>query len=298
MKGWLITNAFLNTNKFSEINLWLLESAKKQNIELEIKTNSELLAILDNKPPSEILHEWGEPDFVLFWDKDIRLASYLEMLGLRLFNCSKAIAACDDKSLTHLLLKKEGIPMPKTILAPMTFSNIGYTNLDFLEEVEKVFAYPIIVKECFGSFGMQVYKVETKEELYEIVKKREGSPLLFQEFIATSNGRDIRLQVVGNQVVASMYRYSDNGDFRANITNGGKMKPYDPTEEQIEIALSACRALELDFAGVDILFGENEEPIVCEVNSNAHFKNIHDCTGVNVADFIMEYIIKKIIIKK
>ena len=39
----------------------------------------------------------------------------------------------------------------------------------------------------------------------------------------------------------------------------------------------------------DILFGENG-PILCEVNSNAHFKNIYDCTGENVADYIIEYI--------
>ena len=49
--------------------------------------------------------------------------------------------------------------------------------------------------------------------------------------------------------------------------------------------------MNLDFAGVDILFGENDEPILCEVNSNAHFKNILDCTGVNVAQCILDYII-------
>jgi glutathione synthase/RimK-type ligase-like ATP-grasp enzyme len=93
-----------------------------------------------------------------------------------------------------------------------------------------------------------------------------------------------------------MYRYSENGDFRANVSNGGKMKYYEPTKEQIDLAILSCKTLGLDFGGVDILFGENQEPIVCEVNSNAHFKNIFDCTGVNVADTIMEYIIKRICI--
>jgi RimK family alpha-L-glutamate ligase len=120
--------------------------------------------------------------------------------------------------------------------------------------------------------------------------------MLFQEFIKSSKGKDLRLQVVGNQVVAAMYRYSENGDFRANITNGGKMKLFDPSEEQVELAIKCCKIIGLDFAGVDILFGENQEPIVCEVNSNAHFKNIFDCTGINVADCILEYIIKRICI--
>jgi RimK family alpha-L-glutamate ligase len=117
--------------------------------------------------------------------------------------------------------------------------------------------------------------------------------MLIQEYIATSKGRDIRLNVVGGKVVACMYRYAVDDDFRANITNGAKMKNYEPTNEQIEMALSACELLGLDFGGVDILFGDNETPILCEVNSNAHFKNIFDCTGINVADHIVEHIMKR-----
>jgi RimK family alpha-L-glutamate ligase len=154
----------------------------------------------------------------------------------------------------------------------------------------------MIIKECFGSFGQQVYLVNNKQEMKDKLQEIGTRPLLFQEFIGSSIGKDIRLQVVGNQVVATMYRYSDNGDFRANISNGGKMKPFEPTKEQTDIAIQCCRILGLDFAGVDILFGEDQEPIVCEVNSNAHFKNIYDCTGVNVADAIMELIIKRICI--
>ena len=88
--------------------------------------------------------------------------------------------------------------------------------------------------------------------------------------------------------MASMLRYNDN-DFRANITNGGSMEKYNPTKEEVKMAIDTCKALNLDFGGVDILFGENG-PILCEVNSNAHFKNIYDCTGENVADYIIEYI--------
>lgn len=50
-------------------------------------------------------------------------------------------------------------------------------------------------------------------------------------------------------------------DFRANITNGGKMEQYNPTQKQQDMALNVCRALGLDFAGVDLMFGENDEPI-------------------------------------
>ena len=121
--------------------------------------------------------------------------------------------------------------------------------------------------------------------------------MLFQRFLSESAGRDIRLQVVGDQVIASMYRYSTDGDFRANITNGGSMKRYEPSPEEISLALRSTRALGLDFAGVDLLFGA-DGPVVCEVNSNAPFKNIYDCTGVNAADAIIAHISSTLITRK
>ena len=56
------------------------------------------------------------------------------------------------------------------------------------------------------------------------------------------------------------------------------------------MALEVCRELGLDFGGIDILFGEDDMPVFCEANSNAHFKNLYDCTGINVADAIISYI--------
>jgi RimK family alpha-L-glutamate ligase len=289
MTGWLIVNEFLYSSKFNEIHQWLLDAANRQGILMQQKTNAQILVdtAMDSVKKPEV-------DFVLFWDKDIRLARYLEQLGYSVFNSSEAIGTCDDKSLTHLALMKERIRMPRTILAPMTYENIGYTNFSFLERAADLLGFPMIVKECFGSFGQQVYLVKNYQQLKEMVLKLRSKKLLFQEYIATSFGRDLRLQVVGDQVIASMYRYSENGDFRANLTLGGNMKPHVPTQEQEALAVSCCKIIGLDFAGVDLLFGKDGEPIVCEVNSNAHFKNIYDCTGVNAADAILAHIKKQV----
>lgn len=291
MNAWLIANHFLMSNKFSELTDWLFQAAKASNIEMEIKTNAECLAFL-GRGGEEAFRKFHKklPEFVLFWDKDVRLASYLESIGIPVYNSSRSIALCDDKSMTHLTLERYKIPMPKTILAPMTYENIGYTDYDFLMQVGEELCYPLVVKECFGSFGAQVFLAKDEFDLLEKVKRIGVKPMLFQEFIKSSEGRDLRLQVVGNQVVAAMYRYSDV-DFRANISNGGKMKAYQPTDEQIALALECSKRLGLSFAGVDLLFGENDEPIVCEVNSNAHFKNIFDCTGVDTAKQIIDYIL-------
>lgn len=293
-KAWLVTNEFLNTHKYSELAMWLVDAARRYDIELVVKTNAELLVGIGTSYVIEKMIQKENPAFVLFWDKDIRLAEYLESLSLRLFNTAKSIEICDNKAMTHIALKQKNIRMPKTILAPMTYANIGYTNYNFVDIMIEQLGFPMVVKECYGSFGQQVYLVHNTDELRTCIDQIGAKPFLAQEYIASSFARDIRLNVVGDEVVATMYRYSDTGDFRANISNGGKMKCYDPTKEQIKLAVDCVKALDLDFAGVDLLFDENDRPIVCEVNSNAHFKNIYDCTKVNVAEHILAYICNRL----
>lgn len=291
MNGWLVVNGYLNSNKFEEIYEWLICAAKERNCRLRKVTNDQLLSAVGIESGAV---KWNnKPDFVLFWDKDYKLARLLENSGLRLFNNAAAIEICDDKALTFLSLKNEEIKMPKTFLAPMTFEK-QYSDYAFLMQVEGQLGFPFIIKANKGSFGAQVYMVKNHSEAIETIKKIENNEFIMQQYIQSSKGRDVRIHVVGDKIVAAMKRVNKD-DFRANITNGGKMEKIQPTAEQTKMALEVCKALNLDFAGVDIMFGENEEPVFCEVNSNAHFKNIFDCTGINVANSIMDYIIEKVL---
>ncbi len=160
-----------------------------------------------------------------------------------------------------------------------------------LVEWDKLLGYPLVVKEAYGSFGQQVYLIQTENELIELVKTLKHKPFILQEFIEKSRGRDIRINVVGDKVIAAMKRTSEH-DFRANMTNGGQGSPYTPTEAEAELAIAAARILGVDFAGVDLLFGE-DGPLLCEVNSNSHLLNIYDCTGINIADAMFDYMIKR-----
>ena len=284
--GWLVINHFLQTNKFTDLYERLSQGARQAGLSLIVKTGSDLLYCLSH---GFVIPQEKLPDFVLFWDKDIRLAQTLESMGLKLFNSAKAIALCDDKSQTHMALAGF-VSMPKTICAPMTYSGVGYSDVTFVRDAISVLGLPLVIKECFGSFGAQVYLCHTEQEAENKAKELAGQPFIMQSFIAESFGKDLRLQVVGDHVVAAMLRYNEKGDFRAGITGGGSMAPYEPSEEQCALAVSVCKKLGLDFAGVDFLFGKDGEMILCEVNSNAHFKNLYDCTGVNVATKIMNYI--------
>lgn len=295
IKGVLVVNHFLKNGKFNKLYQWLEKSTYELDIELSVLSNRELMFdSMNNKLKDKQI------DFILFWDKDILLAKYLENLGYKVFNSSRAIEYCDDKALMHVMLVNKGIDCPRTFIPPFTFNEyIDVDNDDFkeyLEEIIQVLKYPFIIKARKGSFGEQVHLIKDKEQLYEVLQKYKANDIIFQEYIKTSHGRDMRLQVVGDNVVAAMYRFSDS-DFRANITNGGKMKSITPSKEAVELAIKAAKALELDFAGVDILYGENNKPILCEVNSNAHFINLYEATKINVADYIIKHIKESILNK-
>lgn len=292
MQGWLIVNGYLKSEKFEEIYRWLIDAAEKEGIKLREISNDQLDSILPANPQET---DWASrPDFVLFWDKDVKLARLLEREGFQVFNSAEGIEACDDKALTFIKLKNKNIEMPKTFIAPMTFDK-EYPDYTFVLQVQESLGYPMIIKENKGSFGEQVYLVENYYDAVEKIKSIGHDEFIMQEYIESSKGRDVRIHVVGNQIVTAMERRNDN-DFRANVTNGGRMKKYIPTKEQAEMAVTVCRELGVDFAGVDIMFGKDDEPVLCEVNSNAHFKNIFDCTGVNVAEHIMKYIKGKILV--
>lgn len=286
MKGWLVVNEFVHTEKFNELFAMLLEAAKREKVELVKCLGATAWVELEKNDYKRL----PGVDFILFWDKDVKLARALEKTGVRVFNSSEAIANCDDKAKTYIELKTHSdIPMPKTLIAPKKFHADGELSETFLNAVREELGFPCIVKECMGSFGQQVYMANDAVSFAKILREIGSRDCLVQEYVKTSYGRDIRVQVVGERVVATMYRYNDN-DFRANVSNGGSMKNYEPNEAQKEIAVNACKYLGLDFGGVDILFGKDDAPIVCEVNSNAHFKNLYDCTGINVADEIIRHI--------
>ena len=281
MLGWLIVNGFLGSNKFNELYNYLQNSANEYGILLQIKSNDELVGELSSG--FEKL-----PDFAIFWDKDVYLAKRLEESGVRLFNSATAVEICDNKILTALTLNNK-VKTPKTIIAPKTFEGVNYSDKTFLKNATKELGFPLIIKEAYGSFGHQVYLANDYLSAEKIVDRLGHKDFLMQEFISSSYGKDVRVNVVGGKVVCAMLRYNEN-DFRSNISSGGKMKKITLNSKQEELAVKVCCIIGLDFAGVDFLFGENDQQILCEGNSNPHFKSRLECTVVDMSKEIIKYI--------
>lgn len=229
-------------------------------------------------------------DAAIYLDKDIDIARMLESVGVKLFNSAEAIALSDNKMSTHIKLSSAGITSPVTVASPLYYR--GDDNEFFLEKTAEILGYPMVIKECHGSFGAQVYLANNLNEAREIRRRLLGKSHIYQEYISSSVGHDTRVIVLGGRVVAAMKRVNDS-DFRSNIELGGKAIKIDNLNEKYsKIAIKSAFALGLDYAGIDILDGDDGEPIVCEVNSNAYFNAISKATGVDVAKEYAEYVIK------
>ena len=180
------------------------------------------------------------------------------------------------------LLAGEGLGVPRTIM-----SN---NYLEFSRLIDNI-GLPTIIKLLSGTHGMGVILAETKinaESLFETFYKMKQKAMI-QEFIAESKGADVRIFVVGDEIVGVMERTAKSGDFRSNLHRGGSSKVVPISNEEAEAALKSVKVLGLHIAGVDML-RSNRGPLILEVNASPGLEGIETTTGVNIAGKIVSFI--------
>ncbi len=284
MKGAFVSNGFMRSKKLSQPADMVCAAAERMGIGMLRTTNDRLAAPIGGRREAE--KALGDVDFIIFWDKDVRLAGNLELCGYPVFNSSECIRICDDKSLTHMALASAGARSIPTVSLPLSFG--PYTDFGFVEGLERSLGYPMVVKDCFGSFGEQVRLVRDRDSLMALLSG-PYVPRIAQKYIETG-ATDIRAEVIGGRVAEAVVRHGPEGDFRSNCTIGGRMEPCKLSDECAELAVKAAEAVGADFCGVDILMTDGA-PAVCEVNSNAHIRNLADCTGHDVSEDILRHIV-------
>ncbi len=289
MKGIILINPYADFDAILYQPKRLKEEFGKLGVETEIKKNDFFpCGIEDGKSVSRLFSY----DFCVYLDKDEYTLGILKNAGVKVFNGYKGITLCDDKMKTYLALSDRGIKMPDTIPGLLCFTDGAKPDGKALCEIEKRLGYPVVVKECYGSLGKEVYLAKNRTELERVAEKVLFKPHLYQRFISESYGTDVRVIVVGKKVVGAMKRTS-LGDFRSNISSGGKGEPFTNDEKTAILCEKTAEILSLDYCGIDLLFGKDGF-YVCEVNSNAFFKGFEEVTGINVAKIYAEYITEKI----
>ncbi len=294
MNGWIL---YKNDISESYETQKLVEEFEKQGIKVRVVHPDDVDIFVDRDDRKSILVAGSTrqlPDFVMprtgsgttYFIKAI--IRHLERLGVVLINGSDAIDNVKDKLYTQQILGESKLPVPKTLLVKHPIN---------LEWVETNINFPVIIKTLSGSFGAGVFLAETKKQLEQLVKMAEITKpsynIIVQEFIKDSWGKDLRVFILNGKVVGCMMRQATDGDFRANITRGGEGIPYQITEDIEWLGGESARLLNLDIAGVDLLFDEGNYRI-CEVNSSPGFEGMDKFTKTNIAEDIVNFVKLKV----
>jgi len=294
MEGWILyrqRQSEITSDKY-EMNRFL-EAAKKREIDLKILSPEQFDLLVnrdDNKSVIVDNHYTRLPQFLLPRQGastpyfSLAVIRHLERLGVHTFNSSESIETVKDKLYTQQILASNNFPVPRTMLARYPLN---------IQLIEDTLGFPIVVKTISGSQGSGVFLCETKghlEDLMQLIDTAKAQAnFIIQEFIQTSKGRDLRVFIVGSRVIACMERISRDGNFKANFSRGGEVKAFSVNPEIIWLATESARVLNLDIAGIDLLFdGENFK--VCEANSSPGFKGIESCCDVSIPDDIFDFI--------
>ncbi len=289
-KGLILINAYSTINANLNQPNRLKEEFLNYGVQVDIVKNDEFCTYIKD---NSFITKYLDYDFCVYLDKDKYVSEILEKKGLKLFNNHNAIRVCDDKMRTYIALSEKGINVVDTIPGALCYTEDATIDESKLKAIGERLGYPLIVKHNYGSLGQGVFKADNYNQLLSLASKVKLIPHLYQKMITTSYGKDIRVIVIGGKVFASMLRTSKN-DFRSNIELGGVGEEISLDKTTTNMCEKTAQLLNLDYCGIDVLLGENNTPIICEVNSNAFFGGIERVTGKNVAKKYVEHILNSI----
>jgi len=282
--GWLIYTKSTLNGKFKDNAFdWFRETALKYDIHLKIFfkedlsiENGDVLKIKNNNV------EIALPDFVFMRTSDLVLSTQLNLLNIPIFNDYSNMQQAKNKLITSQKLRAANITTP----------NFFYTNNHNYVQISDFFNNEsFVMKDNEGSQGEGVYLIQNEDEFLQALNLLSGE-IMYQEFIGTSYGKDIRVYLLGNKIVGAIKRLSKDG-FKSNYSLGGSAISCELDTKLIELATKASFVSGLDFCGLDVLLLEDGYTI-CEINGSAGFRAISSVTDVDIVDEICKYINVKI----
>jgi [lysine-biosynthesis-protein LysW]--L-2-aminoadipate ligase len=262
----------------------IIERAKRSDIDLKPIDCKDLVLFLNED--SRRFKDKVILQRCISYFRSLHSTAGLEGLGARMINSLYTSFMCGNKLISHIELQKNGIQTPTAMCAFNTNSS--------LEGIKK-FGYPVVIKPTVGSWGRLIGLLNDEEAVKTVLEDREHMfPIYhinyFEEFIKRPP-RDIRAIVIGDKVVAAIYRYSGNNEWKTNMALGGHASPCPITTELEDICIKSSRIFKGDIVGVDLMESEKHGLVVHEVNNTTEFKNTVRVTGVDIPGLILDYMV-------
>lgn len=275
LKGYII-EAYKNMGK-TYVSPRLIEEAKKRNVELSILGVHDTM-ICDG----EVYHDGKKAeacDFLINRYKWGKLKNDMNLLGKRSYNPLEPFCIYVNKYEQLKRLTSDCFEKPKYIL--------GNSCLSY-ESLRMRLGEKVIAKGLENSMGREIFLWESEKDMEQLRACGNQREWLFEEFIETSYGTDLRVYAVRGEVMGCMKRQAEH-DFRANVALGANVSKYETTDEIRKIAYDIYMQTKLDFVGIDLLFGKDGF-YLCEINVMPGLQGIEETTGVNIAGRIIDMI--------
>lgn len=292
MHIWVLTKQARLKNyqaiRFTEEAKWLnikLQHVCAEDFKIIEPSNSKHSIYYKNKPtpiPDVLITRITGIDYF-----SSALIQILENMGVAILNNAKSIENAENKLKTIQLLTSKKLPIPQSIVMKPPLDS---------EFISKKIGYPVILKTLYGAKGEGVILIKNSTQLIDITtllhkSAKEEVPVIFQKYISKSCGRDIRVFTVGNKAIGAVMRMGKKGQFKANVSLGGKAQYFPLEKELSDLAIQAANALKLDIAGVDFLLNGNQF-LIGEVNSSPSFEGFEKDAQINVPRHILQHAIK------
>lgn len=207
----------------------------------------------------------------------------LRELGVPVLNPASAVELTVDKARTSLRLHHAGLP------TPATFATESAQQASQIAAREFARGHLLVIKPLFGCQGKGVALLHNLAELQQVMPV--GEVFYLQHYVPPINDgswQDWRLMVVGDEVIAAMSRQA--GHWITNFAQGAQVFAAAVTPEMASLALAATKAVEADYAGVDLICDQHGQFQVLEVNSVPAWKGLYQATGTDIAGALAKMI--------
>ena len=261
----------------------LFDAAKKKNIDAKMVDCKGLSVNLDSSK-----EEFGTViQRCVSYYRSLHSTAALEGKGINVINSLNTSILAGNKLFTHMLLVKNNIPTP--------FSAVAFSEEAAIEFLDKQ-GYPMVLKPTVGSWGRMIALLKDRDAAEGIMETREKMYPIYQvyylEEFVNRPPRDIRAIMVGDKVVAAIYRYSGDGQWKTNMALGGKAEPMKVTKELEDICIKAKNAVQGQIVGIDLMESKEKGLVVHEVNNTTEYKNTVRVTGVDIPALMINYAIQ------
>jgi [lysine-biosynthesis-protein LysW]--L-2-aminoadipate ligase len=262
----------------------LYEAAKKRGIKVNNINCKDLSIGLNNERESSPYLNKVIIQRCVSYFKSVHATAALEGLGAHIINSLRTATVCGNKLFAHMELQKAGVKTPNAFSAFSEESAIA--ALDNL-------GYPAVIKPTIGSWGRLIALLRDRDAANAVIEDREHMFPLYQvyyfEELVNRPPRDIRAIVIGDTVVAAIYRYSGPGEWKTNMALGGHAETCPLTNELEDICIKATKAVEGQIVGVDLMESREHGLIVHEINNTTEFRNTVRVTGVDIPGLMVDF---------